>query len=266
MDSEGLLFNKKSGVGILTFNRPEKLNAVNDTVLRKMTSLLEQIRYDDEVKVLVLTGNGRAFCVGADVSRLKEWVNLDAKEKYPNRKAYMEPIGAWMLPLVNLGKPTIAAINGLATGAGLSFALGCDIRIASDKAQFGAVWVRVGLVPDFGATQLLPQAVGVSRAFELMYTGDIFDANSAERMDLVSRVVPHDNLMNEALQLAQRVAEGPSIAIEFTKRAVLYGMNHDFESLLEFESRAVDVTMHTDDHREGAAAFLEKRKPLFKGR
>jgi 2-(1,2-epoxy-1,2-dihydrophenyl)acetyl-CoA isomerase len=170
------------------------------------------------------------------------------------------------LDLADFDKPVIGAINGAAVGAGLSIALLCDIRIASEKARFGAVWLSVGLIPDLGATYSLPRIVGREKALELMLSREIIKADTALQIGLVGRVVPHDQLMDEAKKLAKQLSAGPSVAIELTKRALQRSLNNDLKTQLDYETYAQNICRQTEDHKEGIRAFAEKRKPVFTGR
>lgn len=266
MNQQDLLLTREEGVAVLTLNRPEKLNALSRNMLDTIPLILKEILEDDKVKVLVITGAGRGFCAGADVGRLTDRLSETFADKYPTRRAMFQPIGYWVDALVNLEKPTIAAVNGPAAGAGFSLTLACDIRIASEKAEFGATFVKRGLIPDGGATKLLPMIVGLSKAYELIYTGDMINAAEAERIGLVSRVVPHDKLMAVSMELATKIARGASVAIEFSKRAIRHGLSADIKSQLDFETRGQDLARQTEDHAEGVKSFGEKRPPAFKGR
>jgi len=259
-----LVLTKENGVATLTINRPERMNAMTTPMYHEMQRIVEDIREDDNTKVLILTGKDPAFCAGSDVrQRLSARIEGEVIEK--SRKEMLEPVGLVASMFASLVKPTIAAVNGVATGAGLSFALLCDIRVASDKARFGAAWARVGLIPDLGATYTLPRLIGPDKAFEIFLTGDLIDASEAERVGLVTRVVPHDELMGHCHQFAQRIADGPSVAMELIKRAVYRGLHNDLDKQLDFETYAQNVCRQTEDHKEGVAAFMEKRKPAFKG-
>jgi len=262
MNFEDMIFEKEDGIAILTLNRPEKLNAISMGMREGFANVAEEVRKDDEIKVLVITGAGRGFCSGADVSG--QMARLGGEVQIP-RWFLLEPLGSWLLPLRNLGKPTIAAVNGIAAGIGWTLALLCDIIIASDQSRFSAIWVKRALIPDGGATYLIPQIVGTKKALELMLTGDIIDATEAERLALVNRVVPHDDLMKVVKELAGKIAKGPPITIELTKRAVYKSLQNDLESQLDFESYAQNICRGTEDHREGVTAFLEKREPVFRG-
>ena len=262
MAYKDLILTKEGGVAVVTLNRPEKLNALGGTMGDELSAVLEEIRGDDGLRVMVLTGAGRGFCSGADVSflatKLETRFSIDSVN---------ERLGSsWVLSMREMPKPTIAAVNGFALGVGFSLALACDIRIASENARFSMMFVRWGMIPDCGATYLLPRTVGHSRACELMFTGELFDAREAERIGLVSKVVPNDELMTATKDLATRIAKGPPIAIGFAKRAIYKGIEGDLVSQLEFETYAQGICFQTEDHHEAGEAFMEKREAKFRGR
>jgi 2-(1,2-epoxy-1,2-dihydrophenyl)acetyl-CoA isomerase len=264
MEFENIILEKEEGISILTLNRPDRLNAITTQMLKDLPRAIEMVGEDDDAKVLIVTGAGRGFCAGSDVSdRLAARISGVKIEK--TRKDMLEPVGYLAYVMQRLDKVMIAAINGTAVGAGLSLTLLCDIRISSETARFGAVWVRVGLIGDVGATYTLPRIVGTSKAIELMTTGDIIDAQEAQRIGLVDKVVPPDELMNTAKTLASKIARGPSVAIELMKRAVYKGINNDLLTQLDFETYAQNLCRQTEDHKEAVKAFLEKREPKFKG-
>ena len=273
MSYQNIVVEKEAGMMSIILNRPDKLNAIDATMLDDLRRALQDADEDDKVKVLILTGAGRAFSSGADVTTVAAIVKPSMSPVPPvelGRRVRLKPFdgaGDVVLRLRNLDKPTIAAINGIAAGAGLSFALGCDIRIASEKAQFSLIFVRRGVIPDCGATYLLPRLVGTPKALELMFTGDMIDAPESELLGLVNRVVRHENLIPAAKELAARIAEGPSVAIELMKRAVYQGLeSNNFASQLAYEGWAQELCYETEDVKEGVKAFLEKRKPKFSGR
>lgn len=263
MQFEKMTLEKEEGVATLTLNHPEKLNAMTTEMWADLRRVIDTIEKDDGVKVLVITGTGRAFCSGSDVSgRLA--VRMEGKVQMTHREL-VEPVGYVANFIHNLEIPVIAAINGTAAGAGLSFVLLSDIRIASNTARFGASWVKVGLIGDLGATYLLPRVVGISKAIELLTTGDLINAQEAERIGLVSKVVPPEELMPTVKALATKLAKGPTVTIKFLKRAVYQGIHNDLRTQLDFESYAQNVCRQTADHKEGVRAFMEKRPPQFKG-
>ena len=267
MSYKDIILEKENGVVRLTLNRPDKLNATTPNMRSELLEGLNEVSRDDSVRVVIITGAGRGFCSGADIRvfmapRLKKEAN---KTQPSTRRSLLTPVGGWALSLARFEKPIIAAINGVAVGAGLGITLSCDVRIASEKAQFGAAWVKRGLVPDLGTTYLLPKIVGVDRAVRLMYTGEIIDAAEAERIGLVSEVVPHDSLMEAANELGRRIATGPPIAQELIKRAVFRQISRDMIQQIDFETYAQGICHGSEDHKEGIAAFLEKREAKFKG-
>jgi 2-(1,2-epoxy-1,2-dihydrophenyl)acetyl-CoA isomerase len=257
----GLDFTKENGIATITFNRPEKLNAVTEAMRTEVHRITTKLRTDDDVKVLVFTGAGEAFSSGADASELTADYSGPIEPHILKR-----PLGWWALPVRHFPKPTIAAIPGIAAGTTFSLALACDFRIASEKARFSMVFVKRGLVPDNGATYYLPRMIGASKALELMLLGDTIDAAQAEKLGLVNKVVPHRDLMTATMELARRIADGPSVAIELIKKGVYRGATGDLEGQLDFETLAQRICFQTEDFKEGITSFLEKRQPRFKGR
>ena len=266
--TDELLFECDNGIGVITLNRPERRNAITSTMGERFVEILAEARKRDDIKVLVITGSGEGFCAGADAaSRLKERIGDGAyKALEKSRSELLEP-GMIVMPqaLMNLGKPVIAAVNGVAAASGLSITLLCDFRIASEKARFVASWVRIGLMPDAGASYWLPRIVGVDNALRLFYTGEAIDAAEAKRINLVTQVVPHEELMKTALDLAGKIAGMPSVSIELTHRTVYRLFNEELTRQLYNENLAMNICFNTEDFREGTKAFLEKRKPVFKG-
>jgi 2-(1,2-epoxy-1,2-dihydrophenyl)acetyl-CoA isomerase len=264
MPYQDIILEKEGGVAILTLNRPDRLNALNANIMAEMASAVTEVDEDDDMKALIVTGAGRGFCSGADLIP-----TIGGERVMPGRKLRLEPLsglGRIARVLASTDKPTIAAVNGVAAGAGFSIAVACDIRIASENARFSAIFVRRALVPDTGITYFLPRIVGISKAVELCITGDIIDAMEAERIGLVSKVVPYDDLMREVKEYAARIAKGPSVTIELAKRAVYKGLESDLASALAYETWAYNVVLQTEDVQEGRRSFVEKREPVFKGR
>jgi len=261
MDYEDLLLEKDSGIATITLNAPDKLNALTVGMRKSLISATDELARDDEVRVIIVTGTGRGFCSGADLSG-----RLQAE---PARYELLETLGpTWGAEaFFKLNKPVIAAINGPCAGAGLSLALSMDIRIASAAARFGAVFVLRGLVPDCGLTHWLPRTVGMSRALEMMFTGEIIDAAEAARVGIVSRVVSPEELMPAARELATKIAEQAPISVELTKKMVYRGMLDDIYRQLDLETYAQNMCFNTEDHWAAVRAFLEKQpQPEFKGK
>jgi len=266
MDSEHLIYRKDEGIATITLNRPQKLNAFTSEMYEGLMAMINDADDDDAVRVLVLTGTGRAFCVGADVKSLEQGLARGDPKHVPTNPSSDDVRRLLTLPLQQMEKPVIAAVNGIAAGGGLDAVCACDIRIASEKATFSSVFVRRGIVPTLGGTYFLPKLVGIDRACEMIWTGDLVDAEEAARIGLVTRVVPHDELEAATEELALKIASGPPLAIKEAKRLIYSGLNMDLESALRDVMRTYVTLGQSEDHREALRAFLEKREPVFKGR
>jgi 2-(1,2-epoxy-1,2-dihydrophenyl)acetyl-CoA isomerase len=263
--SQDLIEAVKDGVALLTMNRPERLNAMSVTMLGAMLEALPRLADDPAVGVIVLTGAGRAFCAGGDVKAMaegREFGGDTLEDKASALRARME-VSRW---LHELPKPTIAMVRGAAAGAGLSLAMACDLRIAGDSARLATAFARVGYSGDFGGSYFLTQLVGTAKARELYYTADILDAPQALALGLVNRVVPDARLEEETLALAARLARGPRVAYRYMKRNFNAAEAGTLKELLDLEAWHHTRCGLTDDHREAAKAFVEKREPVFKGR
>lgn len=252
----------KDGVAMMTLNRPQKYNALTTLMVEHLfPKFFHKVQEDEAIRVLVISGAGEAFCAGGDVGkRVKGLAEGTIKRKHPE-----EPLGSFLAPMPLIKKPIIAAVNGVAAGIGFSLALFADIRIASNKAKFCPVFVHRGMMPDGGMTFTLPLIVGFAKALELAMTGDTICAEEALRIGLVSKVVPGDNLMSEAIALAKKLSAGPPVALAFIKRGMNRSMRAGLEEALTFESWGQNTLRKTKDHQEGVEAFLQKRKPVFTG-
>ena len=257
--TDGLRVEVDGPVATLTLDRPAALNALTVPIKVALREALESIAADREVRAVVLTGAGRAFCAGQDLAERDEPdaapLEIEVRERY-------NPI---IRALRSMGQPVIAAVNGVAAGAGASLAFACDLRIASQEARFVLAFGRIGLVPDSGATWFLPRLVGPAKAAELALVGDPVDAAQALRLGLVSKVVPGPGLMSEARALAERLAAGAPLALALTKGALQRSMTIDLDEALEGEAKLQGIAGASADHAEGLAAFREKRPPRFSG-
>lgn len=263
---EDAIFEKEDGIATLTLNRPERLNALSPGIREALIRAVQEVDKDEDTRVLIITGAGRGFCAGADVGALGGAPD-QIRSGEVGRKGIMGPLSLPVLRLARLEKPVIAAVNGVAAGAGFGLAMACDIRIASENARFISVFVRRGLPVEWGLSYFLPKAVGLSRALQIMWTGDAINAAEAERIGLVNKVVPADELMSEAKELARKLAKGPPIAIELIKRTVYTGLeSNNLMAQLGFETYVAGICARTEDFREGVKAFLEKREADFTGR
>lgn len=260
MRLEGFIYKKKEGVAHVRFNRPEARNALDFMMREELKWIVSDLKKDADVKVAVITGEGKCFCAGGDIK------TMGGKEGVIGGRKRVMRICNMIQELAFLEKPVIAGVDGAATGAGLSIVLACDIVIASERAKFGAPFTRIGLVPDTGTTYFLPLLVGLAKAREMIVTGDLIDAEEAYRVGLVSRVVAHEQLEEELNVLAKVLAERATNAIGIAKTNLLLGLDMDLKSVNMLESFGNALLFKSEDHREGIDAFINKRKPLFKGK
>lgn len=258
-----LLFDVSEGIATITLNRPEKRNAFNTEMLRDWTSALEESQAREDVRAIVLTGAGNAFCSGGDVGAMKERKEDTALER---KKSLSDRVHRIPMTMLAMDKPVLVAVNGVATGAGMDMALMGDIRIAASSARFAETYVKIGIVPGDGGAWFLPRIVGMARALELLWTGRFVNAQEALDMGIVSEVVSDEKLMDHTLALAQRIAAGPPVAIRMIKRAARQAQTMDLVSHLDQISSHMAVVYATEDHKEAVAAFLEKRTPVFTGK
>lgn len=260
-----LLETVRDGVAILTMHRPDRLNALSRGMLDAMLEALRRFAEDPAVGVVVLTGSGRAFCSGGDVKAMAEGREAEGgtlEDREQALRARME-VSRW---LHEMPKPTIAMVRGAAAGAGLSMALACDLRIAGDSARFGTAFARVGYSGDFGGSFFLTRLVGTAKARELYFTADMIDAQQALALGMVNRVVPDTMLEDETMALAARLAAGPRVALRYMKRNLNAAETGVLRDVFDLEAWHHTRTGMTEDHREAARAFVEKRPPAFKGR
>jgi 2-(1,2-epoxy-1,2-dihydrophenyl)acetyl-CoA isomerase len=263
--SQDLFESVKDGVATLTLNRPDRLNAMSGAMMDALLEALPRLADDTSIGVVVVTGAGRGFCAGGDVKAMaegREFGGDTLEEKAQELRAQME-VSRW---LHEMPKPTIAMVRGAAAGAGLSLALACDLRIASDTARFATAFARVGYSGDFGGSWFLTQLVGTAKARELYYTAEIVDAPQALALGLVNRVVPDARLEEEAQALAARLAHGPRVALRYMKRNMNAAESGTLKDSLDLEAWHHTRTGFTEDHQEAAKAFVAKREPVFRGR
>ena len=264
MDYETIRWQTHGPVVLITLNRPERLNAFNVRMSDELMDAFARVRTDGELRALVLTGAGRAFSAGGDV-RTEGEVGV-RRTPMEARDWLRETYQRLPLALQQLERPTIAAINGAAAGGGLDLACACDLRIAADTATFTSVFARIGLFPGTGGCWLLPRLVGIEKACELIWTGESIDAAEALRIGLVGRVVPANELLDAALDLAARLARSAPLAVRLAKNAIYQGLQQDFATALEWSATAESITLTSEDHQEGLAANRERRPPAFRGR
>jgi len=260
---ETLLVTEEDGLATITLNRPQAMNTINDTMASEIRQIMETLGSDDRIRAILLRATGRAFCAGYEISG--QWQH-DFSEFLFVVKERVAAMNDVYLAILNMEKPVIGAVNGVATGGGFALVLSCDIAIASDAARFSVVYARRGLVPDVGINYLLPRTVGLRKAKELIFTADMIDAKEAERIGLVNRVVPADSLDEEATTLAKRLASGATKAIGLSKAIIHRGLGTDLASTMELESWGQALCIQSKDFQEGVNAFLEKRQPDFKGK
>jgi enoyl-CoA hydratase len=260
MEFTTILFEKSEGVGIITLNRPQSMNAINTQFVKEFDQLLDEISKDDEVAAVIITGTEKVFAAGADIKEVGAFKTpLDAH-------FFITGVHALFNKIEHLPKPVIAAVSGLALGGGCELALTCDVRIAAENAVFGQPEIKIGVIPGGGGTQRLPRLIGLGRAKELLYSGDAIDVQEAYRIGLVNKVVPLGSLLDEAKKMAAKYAKQPGFALKMTKKVVNEGINMDLPSALAYEARCFELLFATEDQKEGMRAFIEKRKPTFQGK
>ena len=264
MTYECLLYEVKDGIATLTLNRPERLNALGGTLRQDLHDAVTRAGADPEVRVMVVTGAGKGFCSGGDVKAMGE-AKAGQRER-PLLEKIAPGRDRTLLAMREAPQPIIAAVNGAAAGAGMNLALGCDLRIASTAAKFTQAFVKRGLHPDWGATYFLPRVVGMAKACEMIFTGEVIDATEALRLGIVSRVVAPEELLPTAYEVARRIAAGPPVAIRLAKRSLYANEDLDLRGALQMETMAQNICFETEDATEGIRAFGEKRAPIFKGR
>lgn len=257
MKFNNLIVEKNNSICTVKINRPKYLNALNEETYKEIYECFLQLEKDDSIKVIILTGEGKAFVAGADISYMKDLDSRKGKEfGYLGTAAFSA--------VENINKVVIAAINGYALGGGCELAMACDIRIASNFAKLGQPEVSLGITPGSGGTQRLPRIVGVGKAKELIYTGDIIDAQEALRIGLVNKVVDSEELISETLKLAEKISSNAVMAVRYSKEAIDKGLQSDKETGMSIESNLFALCFSTEDQKEGMSAFLEKRKSNFK--
>jgi len=271
-EADHLLFEFDEGVGIVTINRPRQLNAVTWELAEDLLQRFRDLRFDDEVRTVVLTGTGKAFSSGADA----EWISGGSDKPIPGlsdlpvprdqRKSPAGPFAELTRAIVELDKPVIAAIPGPAMGAGLGWALACDRRFGDSNARLCAAFVRIGFSPDSGVSYFLPRITNLPTALMMVETGAILDARASKQAGLLDELVEEGQALEAALAYAKKLAEGPSVAIDLARRFVFKGLTSTLDEVLDYEAVAGTMTAQTSDAREGTSAFVEKRKPRFEGR
>ena len=257
MNFENVTVEKDGAVAIVTLNRPQALNALSYALVKDLALAMQELDRDAEVRAIVLTGGDKVFAAGADIKEMADRGPFD--ERIHERLGYRDQIN-------KITKPVIAAVSGFALGGGCELAMSCDIIIASESARFGQPEVNLGIIPGSGGTQRLTHLVGKHRAMEMVLTGDIINAADAERFGLVNRIVPAELLLEEAKNIAKKIAAKPALAIKHAKEAVLKAANTALDEGLEFERKSFYLLFASEDRAEGMKAFLEKRKPRFTGK
>lgn len=260
MEFKTIRYEKDGGIARITLNRPEALNAMDLVLREEFRQIIFELKDDPDVRVVVISGEGSAFCAGGDLK------TMGGQEDNISGRDRVMRIGDTFYQLANLEKPVIAAVNGVATGAGLSIVLSCDITIASDKARFGAPFVKAGLVPDTSMTYFLPRVVGLTKARQMIISGEMIDSAEAYRIGLVTKVVPHEQLESEVTLTAEKLASGPTKAMAMAKIHLLRALDSDLKSSGIFEAYGNALLFHSIDHKEAVDSFVKKRKPRFIGR
>lgn len=258
---ETIAVSREGGVVEVTLNRPEKYNALTHKTAVELINVIKQVKRDDESRAVLLTGAGKGFCAGQDLSEVNE-----RGDNFSFRDHLLSSYNPMVMAMRTLEKPIIGAINGAAAGAGFGLALACDIRYASENAKFLTAFIGIGLAPDTGVSYWLPRLIGPARAAEMLFTNERVSAEEAQQIGLVNRVFPHDAFLDEARALAHQLAAAPTLGIGMTKRALNKSLGVTFAEQIDYEAHIQQIAGHSDDYSEGVAAFREKREPQFRGR
>lgn len=260
MTQETVLYELKDAVSIITLNRPEQLNCLSSKVSKELSILINEIKNNSSIKVVIITGSGRSFATGAD---LKQVLEMSSRADFTS---YIDRGHNLFFEIENLPKPVIAAINGLTYGGGLELALVCDLRLAIPSAKFSIPEINLGLIPGGGGTYRLARVIGLTKAKEMLFTGEPIDAEEALRLGLINKIVPPENLLEEAIKMGKKLAEKPILAMRAAKQCINAGLHVDYHSASKLEEESVISLYDTEDRHEGVRAFVEKRKPVFTGR
>src|SRR5499433_4007820 len=266
MEFSQILYAKENRVATLTLNRPEKLNAYSETMVHEMLTALAGARDDDEIRAVIITGAGRGFCSGGDISRDFQYPSRYRGHRLESQLEMRENFHQLAKFLQRFDKPTVAAVNGAAVAGGLTLALSCDFRIAAESARLGDTSLKFALIPDEGGAYLFPRFLGLEKALRMSLLSEVYSARQALELGLVTEVVPDAELMPTARQWAERLAAGPPIAIRITKRMMYKQLTMSLDNALEDAALGTMVANYTEDVKEGIAAFHEKRPPRFKGK
>ena len=272
MAYEVLTLDRDGYLATITLNRPERLNALSGPLILELHQALDEVAKEDDIRAIILTGEGRGFCSGADVTGMRNRAEGNEEALRADRAAQLKrTLGGLVLTQLSVHirqtpQPVIAAVNGVAAGGGLAIALSCDIRVASDQARFASIFIKRSIMPDTGVSAMLPQLLGPGIAAEMALTGNVYDAKWAMEKGLVNKVVPHAQLLDEARSYAEAVAGNPPIAVRMTKQLLQRGLLASLEEAIRAESEGNNLTRETEDWREAVLSFLEKRPAVFKGR
>jgi 2-(1,2-epoxy-1,2-dihydrophenyl)acetyl-CoA isomerase len=259
-----IIVERNENIGKITLNRPEVLNALDANSIEQLDKALAELGKDENIRCIILTGTGRGFCVGIDLKYMKEY--LDKGQKFPYGDFLRKYFNRIITRITTSPKPVIASINGVVAGAGLGLALSCDYKLASEKVNFVEAFLNVGLIPDSASCFFILKKIGLARALEYFTLGETIDAKRALELGLINKVVPEDKLEEETNEIARKYASLPTRAIALTKKLIYYSLNNDLENVLEYEAYLQEIAGSTEDHLEGLKAFIEKRKPVFKGK
>ncbi|MDY6854089.1 MAG: enoyl-CoA hydratase-related protein [Thermodesulfobacteriota bacterium] len=265
MEFSTILFKKEEGIGTIILNRPEALNAINDIMIDELLKAFDEVAKDNDIRALVITGVGKAFCSGAQMKGEGTGLRVMPDMGVEGIRQGLRQIQMVTSGLYHMAIPTIAMLNGAAVGAGASMAYSCDLRVGSDLAKFRCSFTKVGIIPCPGDTWLLPRIIGLAKAAEMIFTADMIDAKEAERIGLLNKLVKADALEKETMDMARKIAQGPPIALKADKLIMHRGLQMDFDTTLEMLAAFGPTALTSEDVKEGILAFIEKRTPQFKG-